>query len=199
MAMRSILIPTVALIACAWSADAQQIATKVGIISIQGAIAGTKEGQKATQELEKKVVPKQKEFESRQSEITQLEDQYSKGGSVMAEDKRNQIARTIDEKKKRLERDIQDSEEDLRSEQQKMLEGLGQRMLPLIEKYAKDNGYTLVLDVSAPSTPVLYAATSINITQDIVALYDALPASAETPAPKALIPAPASKPPGARR
>jgi len=44
-------------------------------------------------------VPKKKEFDSRQSEVAQLQDQYNKGGTVMAEDKRNQLARDIDEKK----------------------------------------------------------------------------------------------------
>jgi len=43
---------------------------------------------------------------------------------------------------------MQDAEEDLKAEQQKVLQGLGQRMMAVIEKYAKDNGYTLILDVS---------------------------------------------------
>ena len=145
---------------------------KIGVINIQGAIVGTKDGQKASQELDAKFVPKKKEFDTRQSEIGQLQDQYNKGGTVMAEDKRAQLAREIDEKKKRLERDMQDAEEDLRAEQQKVLQGLGQRIMAVIEKYAKDNGYTMILDDSNPNTPLLYASSSIDITQDIVGLYD---------------------------
>jgi outer membrane protein len=90
----------------------------------------------------------------------------------MNEDKRNQLTRDIDEKKKRLERDMQDAQEELQGEQQKVLQGLGQRMMAVIEKYAKDNGYTMILDVSNPNTPVLYASSAIDITQDIVSLYD---------------------------
>ena len=174
--MKAALTITAALLVLALGAGAQQTATKIGIISIQGAIAGTKEGQQAFQELDKKVVPKRKEFESRQSEIAQLQDQYNKGSSLMADDKRNQLARDIDEKKKRVERDMQDSEEELRNEQQKMLQLLGQRMLAVINKYGKDNGYTVILDDSSPNTPLLYAATTIDITQEIIALYDKTPA-----------------------
>jgi outer membrane protein len=122
--------------------------------------------------------------------VAQLQDQYNKGGTVMAEDKRNQLAREIDEKKKRLERDMQDAEEDLKAEQQKVLQGLGQRMMAVIEKYAKDNGYSMILDVSNPNTPVLYASSGIDITQDIVSLYDKTssnggpaPTGATTPTP----------------
>jgi outer membrane protein len=117
-------------------------------------------------------MPKKKEFDTRQSEIAQLQDQYNKGGTVMSEDKRNQLARDIDEKKKRLQRDMQDAEEELQGEQQKLLQGLGQRMMAVIEKYAKDNAYTMILNVSDPNTPVLYASSAIDITQDIISLYD---------------------------
>ena len=111
----------------------------------------------------------------------------------MSEDKRNQLARDIDEKKKRLERDMQDAQEELQGEQQKILQSLGQRMMAVIEKYAKDNGYTMILDVSNPNTPVLYASSGIDITQDIVSLYDKTTANG---AP-ATAPAPGAPKPGA--
>lgn len=171
MVMRSSLISAVLMCAAA-SVYAQQGPTKVGVISVQGAIVGTRDGQKASQQLDAKFTPRKKEFDTRQSEVAQLQDQYNKGGTLMSEDKRNQLARDIDEKKKRLERDMQDAQEELQGAQQQALQGLGQRMMAVIEKYAKDNGYTMILDVSNPNTPVLYASSAIDITQDIVQLYD---------------------------
>jgi outer membrane protein len=170
--MRSSVIPAITVLALAFSANAQQAPPKMGVISVQGAIVGTKDGQKASQELETKFAPKKKDIDTRQTELAQLQDQYNKGGSLMNEDKRNQLARDVDEKKKRLERDVQDAQEELNAEQQKVLQGLGQRMMAVIEKYAKDNGYSMILDVSNPNTPVLYASSGIDITQDIISLYD---------------------------
>jgi outer membrane protein len=200
MVKRSSFIAALASLCLALGARAQQPPAKVGVISIQGAIVGTKDGQKASQELDTKFVPKKKEFDSRQSEVAQLQDQYNKGGTVMAEDKRNQLARDIDEKKKRLERDMADAEEDLKAEQQKVLQGLGQRMMAVIEKYAKDNGYSMILDVSNPNTPVLYASSGIDITQDIVSLYDktssgGAAAPTGTAAPTGATPAPGTPAP----
>ena len=60
------------------------------MLSIQGAIIGTKDGQKASQQLDAQFVPKQKEFDTRQNEIAQMEEQLNKGGAVMADDKRTQ-------------------------------------------------------------------------------------------------------------
>ncbi len=172
MVIKSSLAAAAACLSLAVGVNAQQAPAKVGVISVQGAIVGTHDGQKASQELETKFNPRKKEFDTRQSEVAQLQDQYNKGGTVMNEEKRNQLAREIDEKKKRLERDMQDANEELQGEQQRVLQGLGQRMMAVIEKYAKDNGFTVILDVSNPNTPVLYASSGIDITQDIVALYD---------------------------
>lgn len=192
MSMKSSFVAAAACVCLAVGARAQQAPAKVGVISVQGAIVGTHDGQKASQELETKFNPKKKEFDSRQSELAQLQDQYNKGGSVMNDEKRNQLARDIDEKKRRLERDMQDANEQLQSEQQKVLQGLGQRMMAVIEKYAKDNGYTMILDVSNPNTPVLYASSGIDITQDIVQLYDKTSTNGgPTTTPTATTPAPA--------
>lgn len=207
MFMKSSFAAMAACLSLGLGAYAQQGPTKLGVISVQGAIVGTKDGQKASQELETKFNPKKKEFDVRQGEVGQLQDQYNKGGSVMSEDKRNQLAREIDEKKKRLERDMQDANEELQSEQQRVLQGLGQRMMAVIEKYAKDNGFTVILDVSNPNTPVLYASSGIDITQDIVQLYDKSssnggPAAAPTSSvpgtvkPTSGLGAPAAKTPG---
>lgn len=200
--MRSSLISAAAMVCLAMGAVAQQSpaavgqigpGTKVGVISVQGAIVGTRDGQKASKELDAKFTPRKKEFDSRQSEIAQLQDQYNKGGTVMNEDKRQQLARDIDEKKKRLQRDMQDAQDQLQGEQQRLLQSLGQRMIAVIEKYAKDNGYTVILDDSNPNTPILYASSAIDITQDIVALYDKTSTNGG-PASTPGAPPPAAKP-----
>jgi outer membrane protein len=171
MVLRSSFISAAAMLCFAFGAYAQA-PSKVGVISVQGALVGTKDGQKASEQLQAKFAPKKKDLEGRSTEISQLEDQLRKGGTLMSEDKRTQLERDIDEKKRRLQRDSQDAEEEWTGEQQKTLGALGQRMMAVIEKYAKDNGYSMILDVSNPNTPVLYASSGIDITQDIVALYD---------------------------
>jgi hypothetical protein len=45
-------------------------------------------------------------------------------------------------------------------------------MNAVIDKYAKDNSYTLILDVSGQANNVLFAADGTDVTTDVVALYD---------------------------
>ena len=172
MGIRSSLLSVLATVFLAGSLYAQTPNTKVAVISLQGALVGTKDGQKAAQELEAKFTPKQKDFDQRKAEIGSLQDQLRKGSNTMSQDKRTDLERQIDEKTKRLNRDEQDARDELNSEQQRLLQGLGQRLMAVVTKYAKDNSYAMVLDVSSPNTPVMYASSAIDITQDIISLYD---------------------------
>jgi len=180
----------VLVFAAAFLAQAQT-AGKLAVINIQGAIIGTRDGQKAASELEAKTQPKKKELEQKQNEIASLQDQFNKGQNTLSDATKNDLYKNIELKKKNLQRDVEDAQAELEQDQQKILQQLGQKMMAVIERYAKDNGYTMVVDVSNPQTPVLYASPSIDITKEIVELYDKSVAAMSTPA------APAPKPPAA--
>jgi outer membrane protein len=172
MAMRSKLLAMLAAAGMAMSAYAQSPGTKTAVISFQSALVGTKDGQKAAQELESKFAPKRKELNDRQAELTSLNDQLRKGSNTMSQEAQAQLEREIQSKNTRLQRDTQDAQDEWNAEQQRLLQGLGQRMIAVIDKYAKDNGYSVVMDNSSPNTPILYSSTAIDITQDIISLYD---------------------------
>jgi outer membrane protein len=160
-----------------------QAPTKVGVINIQSALVGTKDGQKAAQELETRRAPKTKDLERKQGEIRSLQDSLNRGGTAMADAAKEELKRNIDTKTKSFNRELEDSQAEWEQEQQKVLQDLGQKMMVVIDKYAKDNGFSLIIDVSSPQTPVLYASNTIDITREIVDLYDknagALPSAAK--------------------
>ncbi len=169
---------------------AQTQPTKVGIIHIQNAIISTKDGQQAATELQNKFEPRRKELEKKQSEINTLQEQLRKGANTLSEEARQKLMREIDAKTRSLNRDTEDAQSEFDQEQQKILQELGGRLMQVIDKYARDNGFALILDVSSPQTPVLYAANSIDITQAIVELYDKnAPSAVGAASPKPATPA----------
>ena len=174
--------------------------TKVGVIQIQAALAATKEGQKAAAELETKLGPRKKELESRQSEIKELQDRLQRGGNTLSDSAKEDLTRNIDTKTKSYNRQLEDAQAELEAEQQKLVNVLGQKMMAVIDKYAQQNGFAIVLDVSNQNTPVLYASNTVDITKEVIDLYDKTsftPTSSGTPArsaPPAARPAPAPAP-----
>jgi outer membrane protein len=183
------LWPVLAL-AVTLTAQAQQ--GKFAVINIQGAIISTKDGQKAAAELQQKTAPKKKELEQKQNEINGLQDQLNKGSNTLSDSAKNDLYKNIEFKKKGLQREVEDAQADLEADQQKLLSQLGQKILAVIEKYSRDNGITMVLDVSNPQTSVLYASPSVDITKEIIDLYDKSTASAGAPAPAPAPKAPAT-------
>ncbi len=148
------------------------IPSKIGVIDIQTAIIQTKDGQKAAADLKTKFTPKQAELEKKQQEIAALQDQIRKGQNTMSEENRQKIAREIDQKTTSLKRDTEDANADLEQEQQRIMGELGGKVVSVLNKFASENGYALILDVSGQQTPVMFASNTIEVTRDIIALYD---------------------------
>jgi outer membrane protein len=171
---------------------------KVAVIEIQAAIFQTKDGQKALADLQTKFNPKKTEFERRRAEVAAIQEQYTKGANTLNEEKRAGLMRDIDAKTKALNRDTDDANQDLEAENQKIMNDLGAKMLQVINKYSTDKGYVLVLDVSAQTTPVIFASNTIDITRDVIDLYDktasTLPARPTGAAAAPRRPVPAARP-----
>jgi outer membrane protein len=145
---------------------------KVGIINIQQAILQTKDGQKAAADLNAKFDPKRKEVDRKQSELQTMETQYRSGANTMSDEAKQKMMRDIDQRRKSLQRDMDDANSELEAEQGRIWQELGQKLMSVIDRYASEHGFALILDVSSPQTPVLYASNTIDITRDIVGLYD---------------------------
>ena len=172
--------------------QAQGQAGKMAIINIQVAISQSNDGQKAANEIQTRFAPKRQALDKAQQEINALQDQLKNQEKTLSDDARNKLLKNIDDKTRVFNRDNEDATNDLQSAEQDAINEIGQKMMSVLSDYAKKNGYTMVLDVSNPQTPVLYADATIDITKDIVDLYNQAstkPAAAATPAPAAAAPA----------
>lgn len=149
--------------------------TKVGIILLNDALIATNEGQKEFGELQKKFEPKQAELKNLNDEIDSLKKQLDAQGSKMNDDARAGLVRQIETKQKTLTRNREDAQNDYVTQQNEVAGKLLQKMVPVIDKYAKDNGFGLIIDASKqwPDGPVLWATPGVDITKAIVDIYNA--------------------------
>lgn len=192
--MRSQLtvLPVLAL-ACGLSAWAQA-PQKFAIINMQQVILETKDGKQAVIELKAKFAPKEAEFQKRAEELQRKQDELRKTENTISEEKKAALTRDIDAMTKSLQRDTDDAREDVNQEQQKVLNQLGGKIMQVLNKYASDKQYTMVFDVSGTPNNILFASSAVDITREIITLYDAnTPAAAAKPAPAPSTTAPAPK------
>jgi outer membrane protein len=169
---------------------------KVGIINIQEAIATTGEGKKALADIQAKFRPRQQELQRQQQEIQALTDQLQKQANTLSDEEQRRLSRELDEKQRLFKRATEDYDTDSRAEGQDVFNRIGKKMVPLINEYAQQNGYTLIFDPLAVQVPVYYVK-DIDITEDVIKRYDAanpVKADATAPASPAAASRPAAKP-----
>jgi outer membrane protein len=148
---------------------------KVGIIDIQQAIVGTNEGARDFEALQKKFEPKRNELAGLNSEIESLKKQLNTQGDKMNEEARATLLKSIESKQKVLQRTGEDAQNDFQQQQNEVAQRILQKMAPVIDKYAKSNGYGLLFDSSNPwpQGPLLWATAGVDLTKTIVDAYNA--------------------------
>lgn len=185
------------------AATAAPAAAKVGIVNIQAAIVNSNEGQRDFESLQKKFDPKRTELENLNKEVDELQKKFNTQGDKLNDEARGDLLKQIDAKKKTLQRNYEDANTDIQAQQNEIANRIGQKLVEVLDKYAKENAFTLILDVSGQASPVLWAASSVDITKSIVDAYNAqsgVPAPAKpagtkptTPSVKPTTPAAAPK------
>lgn len=181
---------------------------KIAVIAFQVAVSQTNEFQRNFADTQKKYQPKRQQLKALSDEIDTLTKQLQAQGATLSDAARADKARTIDDDKKKLDRDAKDAQSDYEQEVQETYTNIAQKVYDVLSNYAKQNGYTLVLDIASQQTPVMYAVPSANITKEIVDAYNVKsgipapphPANAVPSAPKPHAPAhPATAPKGPGR
>jgi outer membrane protein len=167
-------------------------AGKIGVINIQAAISATAEGKQAGNDLQSQFAARQQELQSMNKQVNDLQQRLNNGISL-SDDERSKLQAQGTRLSQRLERKNNEFQDDFNAAQTELINGIGQKMIAVINRYAQEHSLSLVVNSAAQGTPILYAAKNIEITQDIVNLYDQTypaKAGAAAPAPKSATPAP---------
>jgi outer membrane protein len=175
--------------------------SKVGVINVQVAITSTAEGKQAAAEMQSQFAPRQAELDNMRKQIEDLQTRLRTGANTLNDDERARLAAEGDRLTRLYQRKQQESQDDFNEAQREIVDRIGRKMIVILDKYSQDSGYAMILDTSAQNTPVIYAANQIDVTQDIIRLFDqaypvknagAQPKSGASPKPAA--PKPATQP-----
>ena len=102
---------------------------KVGIVSIQDAIANTNEGKKELEALQQKFAPRQAALQTQNDELENLKKQLQAQGDKLSEEERSSRVRSATEKQKSLQRSAEDFQNEVQTAEQEILNRLGKKML----------------------------------------------------------------------
>jgi outer membrane protein len=149
--------------------------TKIAVIQFEAVVGQTNEGQRAFAELNTKYQPKQQQIKTASDEVDTLKKDLQTAGDKLSDAERQTRLRTIDEKEKTLQRNVEDARNDFSGEMNEKFGGIAQKVAGVMTQYAQQNGYTLILDAGSQQqqqSPILWAAESTNISEAVLQAYN---------------------------
>jgi outer membrane protein len=182
-----------ALSTVAQTAPAPASPVKIAVVEFQAAIGQTNEFQRDFADLQKKFDPKRQEIKALGDEIDSLTKQLKEQGDKLNDAERASRAKTIEDKKKKAQRIGEDAQSDFQQAVQELFGGIASKVGEVLAAYARQQGYSVVLDVSqSQQAPlVLYSSPSTDITKAVLEAYNVksgVPAPLPPPAPAAAKP-----------
>ena len=151
--------------------------SKIAMVDISRAVLSTEEGKRAMDALQKKFEPRQAQIQKQANDLQEMAKPLN-DGSKLADDARATLMKSLSQKQLALQHSAEDLQADARSEQNEVVSRVLKNLAPVIDKYARENGYTMIFDAQFwPSGPVLWASgPAADITSAIIAAYNAQPA-----------------------
>jgi outer membrane protein len=189
------VLAALVMIPSAWAQGGAAAPEKIGILNMQIAITSTAEGKQASAELQAQFAPRQAELENIRKQIEDVQTRLRNGASTLSDDEKQRLARENESLTRNYQRKQQDFNDDGNEAQREVIDRIGRKLMEVVEKYARDNGYSIILDNSSQNTPVIFSANGVDISQDIIRLFDqAYPAKAGSSSTKPATQRPAAKP-----
>ena len=193
----ALLLPAVGAWAQTGGSAAPSGQIKIGILNVRQAIVTTGEGKQASAQLQTQFSTQQNDLQNMQKQIQDLQNRISNSHGTLSDDEQGRLQRQGELLTRQFQRKQDDLNEAVNAAQSDVIDNIGRKMLDVLDRYARENGFTAVFDTSAQGSPVVYASSQIDITSEIIRLYDqAYPVkvSSNAPAPGSA-PAPAGKAP----
>jgi outer membrane protein len=151
---------------------ADPASTKTGVINVQVAIQSTAEGKQASAELQSQFAPRSTELDNTSKQIQDIQTRLRTGQTTLSDEEKARLTREGEVLTRNLNRKQQEFQDDAQEAQREVVDRIGRKMIDVLDKYAKESGYVIIFDTSAQTTPVIYAANQIDVTQEIIRLYD---------------------------
>ena len=148
------------------SAQAQEI--KIGVVNIQQLMEQAPQARVAMDALDEEFKPRQREIIATQTEFQELSEKVQRDLAVMGETERRNAEKELRDLQREATRLQNEFREDLNLRRNEELGNLQRSLLKEVQDFAQAAGYDLVV-----GDGVLFASTSVNITENVLRAMEA--------------------------
>ena len=160
---------------------------KIAWLNLEQAILTCEDGRREFSEVQKFVDKKNSELEQLRKESETLKNQLNVQGAKLTDEARADLEEQIESKDTALQRFQQDTQKEIDSRRVRVTNGIGRKMLPVIERIAKEKGLSAVLYIN-PSRDA-FIDPELVITEEVIRGYNQAYPGTAAKAPAAPVPA----------
>jgi outer membrane protein len=171
---------TVLLAALALAPALARAEQKIGFVDLQRALNEVDEGKAAKALLKRDFDEKQKQLDGKKAEFDKLQADLEKQAVVMSDAAKKEKANELDRRARELQGLFMQLQKDLSDRERDATKGIYDRMAGIVREIAEAEGFSIVLERGAG---VIYAPTSLDLTNELIRKYNSRHPAAAAPAP----------------
>ncbi len=156
-----------ALGAASFASDARA-EIRIGVVNVQYAVTQTEDGIRATNTFKKIFDKRQQDLDARQADLAKMREDIERQTRILS---RDSLTRRMEDWQKRMV-DLQttyvDHNRDLQKKQSELTNPIMKKMLGVIGRIAKKNGFDVIVDAQA----VPYVRSDLDLTDQVIQLYN---------------------------
>lgn len=141
---------------------------KIGYIVTPKLMQESKAGKEAQGKLKKRLEDAQKALDAKLGSVKKLEADIEKKMTVLNDDEKKKLSDEYERQMRDAKRMKEDYQRELSKVEAEVMGDLNRKMRTVIEKFARDGGYDLILDAGQ----ALYISNKGDVTSEIITLAD---------------------------
>jgi outer membrane protein len=162
-------LPAILIIPALVSTAAASSELKVAFVDMQRALNDSNAGKKAKGEFRSEISRLQGKLQRQQQEVQALKDELDRKGPLMRDDERRNLQDDYTRKLRDFERSYKDSKDELQQKDNEVTGAIIRDLAYVVRNVGERDGYTVVLEKGS----LLWAAPSIDITDEVIREYNA--------------------------
>ena len=163
------------VLGAATAASDARAETRIGVVNVQYAVTQTEDGIRATNTFKKLFDRRQQDLDARQADLAKMREDIERQTRILS---RESLTRRMEDWQKRMV-DLQttyvDHNRELQKKQAELTNPIMKKMLGVIGRIAKKNGYDVIVDAQA----VPYVRSDLDLTDQVIQLYNGGAAGAD--------------------
>jgi outer membrane protein len=170
MRMDKVIFSIAAALLLGWGVAATDDPVKIGFVDIEQVLASVDSGKAAREELERKQREAQARLQPLVEQLESMQKELQAKQFVMSEDAVRAKQLDLVELRNRYETKAKEEEGQFKIDQQRLISPLIEKLDAVIKEVGRDNDFSVLLRVDAPS--LVYAREALDITDLIIKKFN---------------------------